>query len=780
MPSPLLSTLTHFWELSETSGNRANALGAGGQPFVPGGTITKIAGQIVGGGQADQFGATYGDKLAISGATQIDFSGDFTMGLFVRMPNPNPGEVTIFGRGTWYDRFDFTLWSGSGSVSAFLGDGTTSPAVVPFAAPLSPSAYANNTIVHSTWVWIGVRHVVSTKTLTFYLGQAQSGGALKAVNRTYTGTIVDSTLPVRINGLDVNASPQHAAIAVQGVFYAPSALTDKNVTALYNLGQGLLPPFTSYPSEDSVPGLVTAARYAYNQSFTPENIGQLFMGHGQDTSLSPNLNVQHVTTNLQFGWVNARTSFTEGEGIEPSKHATVTIKASYFVEGDTAAIPLTFSGASTVVAAYGDVVYADAITNRVFFPNQNIRVLTYYATSGGIAYIPGNLQFTAGGRRGTGTDTTTNITTGDYTTDAGQYGFCPSVAKGIAVGTAAADMQVAVRGDSIAVGTTTYVGKLGINSGSPHLKLAVAGSRAYTVQDPAKDLAGTALCKESTVIVDQFGVNDLNLTERTFAQLVTDKTTLWTRWFGSGSVGQKLICMTITPITSAGSATPVAARLLNRGLWNAFLRSGGTNADFGTMSGRPSLVYRWDGSAWAASGSRSAGSGLPLDVYIIDTAAVTENTPASNDNLWSTSTAGGTKADCSTVSAGDGIHPDATESIAIASLLQTRYNAALAAPLPVTTSGDEDNMTLTTATTTQALTSGEYTKIGNDGDGIEVASVGGMIYLRTVAAGGSAPSATLTGIPLGANDTTARSYTLDGVDLWARAEGAPTLAVIQK
>lgn len=120
--------------------------------------------------------------------------------------------------------------------------------------------------------------------------------------------------------------------------------------------------------------------------------------------------------------------------------------------------------------------------------------------------------------------------------------------------------------------------------------------------------------------------------------------------------------------------------------------------------------------------------------------------------------------------------------------LSTAGHAALAGLLTTTldsipgfdTDGDEENMTLTAATTTQALTSAEYTKIGNAGDSLEVASVGGQIFLRTVAAAGSAPTATLVGVPLGANDATTRSYTLSGVDLWARAEGSPAVAVIQK
>jgi hypothetical protein len=682
MASPLLALLTHFWALGEASGNRANSLGAGGQPFVPGGTITKIAGQMAGGSQADQFGTAWADHLEIAGATAIDFSGDFTMGMFVKLPNPVPANVNLFGRGEWYGRFDFLLWSGTGAVSAYLGDGTQSPNAVPFAAPLSPSAYTNNTIVHSTWVWVGVRHVVATKTLTFFLGQAQSGGGLRAVAKTYASTIIDSTLPVRINGLANSAVPMNSAFAAQGVFYAPTALDDPEMVSLYNLGQGLLPPFADYPSSGAIPNLTPAKRYAYAQTQLVNNIGLQFAGNGQDTALTPAINVQHVTTDLQFGWSNAVTSFTLGESIDPSKHATVTIEAAYFVEGDATSTPLTFGGASSVTLAYGEKAYADAI-DRVFFPNQNIRVLTYYVASGSIAYIPGPFQFTgSSGRRGTGTNTLTNITVANYTTDAGQYGFGPSIAKGFLVAASTADNQVAIRGDSIASGQTTYIGKLAVNSAAPHLFLGVAGSRSYTVQDPANDVANTGLCKESVVVLDQLGVNDLDRTERTFAQLVTDKTTCWTRWFGSGSVAQKLICTSLTPMTASGTAPQVAARLLSRGLWNTFLRSGGANADFGAMTGRPTLVYRWDGSAYVSSGARSGGSGAPLDVYIVDTASVTEADFAANNNVWSTSTAGGTKVDCSTVAAGDGIHPSTTEATNIASLLQARYNAALAAELP--------------------------------------------------------------------------------------------------
>jgi hypothetical protein len=680
MASPLIALLSHFWTLGEASGNRTNSLGAASNPFVPSGTITKITGQIPG-TQADQFGPTYGDALSAPGATTISFSADFTVGMFIRMPNPNPATVAVFGRGTWYERFDFDLYFGSGSLSAFLGDGRTSPASGPFAAPLSPGAYGNGTIPHSTWTWVGVRHVASTKTLTFFLGDAQNGGPLKSVTRTYTGTIVDSTLPLRINGLDFNAAPLHAGFAVQGVFYAPTTLTDRNIIALYNLGQGLLPPFTAYASEDAIPNLQTTKRYAYNQNFTASNVCQQFAANGQDTSLSPALQVQHVTTGLQFGFINSVTSYTQGESIDPAKHATITIQVSYFVEGDTVATPLTFNGASSVTLAYGESTYADSI-DRYIFPNQNIRVLTYYVTAGSVAFIPGALQYTSGGRRGTGTNTISDITIGNYTVDSGQYGFGPSVAKGYFVANSITNNQVAIRGDSIASGQNTYVGKLAVASGVPHLFLAVAGSRSYTVAVPDNDLANTTLCKESPVALDQFGVNDLNLTNRTFAQLVADKTTCWTRWFGAGSVTQKLICVTLTPMQQFGNPPEVAARLLNRGLWNTFLRSGGTNADFGAMTGRPTLVYRWNGTAFVSSGARSGGTGLPLDVYIVDTASVTENNFTANDNVWSTSTAGGTKVDCSVTAAGDGIHPTATEAEGIKALLLPQYNTALSAELP--------------------------------------------------------------------------------------------------
>jgi hypothetical protein len=683
MASPLLAALTHFWALGETSGNRANSLGAAPNPFVPSGTITKIAGQIAGGGQADQFGATYGDALLATGASAVDFSGDFSMGLFVRMPNPNPGSVSIFGRGTWYDRFDFVLWSGSGSMSAYLGDGTTSPAVAPFATPISPQPYANNTIVHSTWVWVGVRHVLATKTLTFFLGQAQSGGALRAVNRTYTGTIVDSTLPLRINGLAANASPHHAAIAVQGAFYAPTALTDKNFLALYNLGQGLLPPFTAYPSEGAIPGLTTKARICVVTAPQVLGMGQSWAATGQDTWLTPPLNVTRPTTDLELGFVNARTSFTEGEGVEPAKQATITISAAYFVEGDTASIPLTFGGASSKTLAWGEVAYADPI-NRVFFPNQNIRVLTYASAAGGILFMPTTMQLTGtSGRRGTGTNTTTNIDPANYTTDRTSYGYGPSFIRGRMVGNAIADRELVARGDSIAAGPGTYLYNLAATNGIPTTQLGVAGMRAATTAIVANDLSGTVLTKASEQVIDQLGVNDVwgNLG---YASLLASKTTCWTRWCGSGSQVRKLIATTLTPI-----ATGNAGQTSARASWHTLLRNG-TNAELGALTGRPTLVFRWSGSAFVSSGTRSTGAGWPLDLYVIDTAAVCETNHLANDNTWNTVvTAGKIVASAGTIS--DQIHPIAADAEAMRVLLQPQFDIAVAAELPAIPITDEED-----------------------------------------------------------------------------------------
>jgi hypothetical protein len=693
MASPLLALLTHFWALGEASGNRANSLGANPHPFVPGGTITKVTGQMAGGGQADQFGAAWADHLAIpyvAGAPQLD--QDFTMGMFVRLPNPVPGNVNLFGRGQWYGRFDFALWSGSGAVSAYLGDGKETPNAIPFAAPLNPNVYGNGSIVHSQWVWISVRHTVATKTLDFFLGQAQAGTGLQCVSRTYTGTIVDSTLPIRINGLANDAVPLNSAFAAQGVFYAPALLSDRNILALYNLGQGLLPPFTAYATEGAVPGLATAPRYAFTNALVASTVCLQF-GNGQDTVLSPVLTVQHATTDLQFGWVNAVTRGVEGEGFEPAKHSTVTIEASYFVEGDTAATPLTFGGNPSATLAYGTTAYADPIT-RVLYRNQNIRVLTYYVASGS-SFAPATLQLTgSSGRRGTGTKTLTDINTANYTTGASSFdGFSPTLARGYIVGPTAANGTVGIIGDSIAAPVNTYVRLLGTNSGTPHIPCAVSGARASTLYLPENNAAVTEIFKGLDTIIDQIGVNDLNLTNRAFVQFKSDKTACWTRWCGSGSAIRKMVVATLTPMTQIGAAPNMAVREVERRAWNAFLRSVGTNADFGAMTGRPTLVYRWDGAAYTSSGARSAGTGLPLDVYVLDTAAVTENNPTTGDNLWSTTTAGGTKVDCSAVSAGDGIHPSPTEAANMATLLQPRYSAALAAPMaeaPAVSNDDEE------------------------------------------------------------------------------------------
>jgi hypothetical protein len=195
------------------------------------------------------------------------------------------------------------------------------------------------------------------------------------------------------------------------------------------------------------------------------------------------------------------------------------------------------------------------------------------------------------------------------------------------------------------------------------------------------------------------------------------------------------------------------------------------------MTGRPTLVYRWSGSAWTSSGSRSAGSGLPLDVYIIDTAGITENNPATNDNLWSTSTAGGTKVDCSATSAADGIHPNTTESTNIASLLQTRYNAALLAALPAILSDEdgEDTMTIDTSNdftvTTQwsevTVAAGKQFRFGFHGEGQK-------LWWKVAA---TAPSASAVGDVAKSDQPQFADTVASGKNLYVRTDNPFTIVV---
>lgn len=131
----------------------------------------------------------------------------------------------------------------------------------------------------------------------------------------------------------------------------------------------------------------------------------------------------------------------------------------------------------------------------------------------------------------------------------------------------------------------------------------------------------------------------------------------------------------------------------------------------------------------------------------------------------------------------DYVHPITEYRGALVLSLVSAYNSTIYDVPGGGSSGGgsgEGTMTLTAATSTTALTSAEYTKIGDSTDTLDVSCVGGTIYLRTVATGGAAPGATLVGIPLGFRESSPRSYTLSGVDLYARSEGSPALAVVQK
>jgi hypothetical protein len=163
---------------------------------------------------------------------------------------------------------------------------------------------------------------------------------------------------------------------------------------------------------------------------------------------------------------------------------------------------------------------------------------------------------------------------------------------------------------------------------------------------------------------------------------------------------------------------------------------------------------------------------------VIDTASVTEADHIAGNNVWSTSTAGG-KVNCSTVAAGDGIHPSTTEATNIAAALQPQYNAAMAAPMPEppvsNNNEDEDTMTIdssndfavTTAWAEVTVAAEKQFRFGFHGEGQR-------LWWRIAS---TSPSAGAVGDVAKSGDTQFADTVATGKKLWVRTDNPFTVVV---
>lgn len=669
MVSPLLSGLLHRWPLTEASGTRSDTVGS--LHLAATGTVPQATGYVGPSPQAASFPATMTDYLSLpyNASNDLRFDTTFSLSLWFYQATAT-AQGTIASQQLYTTNTNLVLQAQSTNFLFGL-DFTDATRMLANGGALNGAG----------WYFISVRHDAAAKKMTLFTYDVTRGTQTYA-EKIYTATLTRATSPFRING---NSSGNSSVTypkeqLVQEVGYWNRFYSDDEQLALLNGGLGDIYPYTTaYPEAGNIPTRDTMLRPGFTMTTPGNGFSASLSTETSRVAITPQKNVSVP----QFEWINGQAAIATGEqtGLDSTSGGIITIiGATYYIANRMSApAPLSFGGSPGTTVAYGERLLSDPLPIDLYSGGQ-VFINTYYSLAGGQTKVPSRMQIGLNMGLAGGLDKRDSITASDFTAVGGvSYIFAPSTVRGLNIGPLALkDRTVALRGDSIAPLYQLLINAANVRSDTVNLP----GEAFYHLTPNAnRDTYRTLLTRDNDRIVSEYGTNDCRLGIRSYAQLKADAATMWQRWLSGGAKGRSMLVPTLLPMTESGGSGSTSPAALSRGPWNTFLRSGATNQDISDMTGRPTLVYRWNGTSFVSSGARGAGSGAPLDFYVLDMAAVFETDHVANSNTWNTVTATG-KIVVSAGTISDGIHPNGTDSAAARVVAQPQFDAWIAASLP--------------------------------------------------------------------------------------------------
>jgi hypothetical protein len=224
----LAVSLVAYWKLGETSGNRADSVGA--NTLTDTNTVTYDTGII---GNAAKFTAANSEHLTIADNAAVSTGDvDFTIACWLKLADPDTGaNEYMFGKGSS---------SGAENTFEYWLRYVESSSKMQFSVGNNVTVLANTfgVVTLGTWIFVVCWHDATANTLNI---QINNGAADSAAD---TGIQAENT-----NALSFGRPGEYDGVYYGGLIdevgFWKRVLTGEEKTYLYNLGVGHTYPFTS-------------------------------------------------------------------------------------------------------------------------------------------------------------------------------------------------------------------------------------------------------------------------------------------------------------------------------------------------------------------------------------------------------------------------------------------------------------------------------------------------------------------------------------------------------
>lgn len=228
-----IPTPVSFWNLDESSGNAADAVGS--NTLTNANTVTYSAGKI---GNGAVFVAASSQALKIANASQnpnLAVGGaDFSLACWFKLTSFTSSDFyPLFSRYDLHERsFRLGVYGGEGGGSSYLFN------ICDSTGETSTDNIQAQAFSTATWYHVAISFVFSTTTVTYY----HNGSSIGTDNTTYGGAVADtSEFDLGANVYFGNYSNMQMDMA--GIWN--SALSAQDVSDLYNGGTGVQYPFAT-------------------------------------------------------------------------------------------------------------------------------------------------------------------------------------------------------------------------------------------------------------------------------------------------------------------------------------------------------------------------------------------------------------------------------------------------------------------------------------------------------------------------------------------------------
>lgn len=232
----LIDDIKAYWKLDESSGDAADATGNGNtatniNTVTYSGTDPKINNHALTENSPSRY-------LEAADSTSLSITGDITISMWINRTSALASldtqayiskQNTTGNQSSWYISHEND--GGIRLLCNFDESGDN--------AGETTRALFTQTFTTGTWYHLVVKYTCSTKAVVIYINGTPN--APSSYSEQLANSIFDSTAPVRIGAGNVATPGAHASIDEVGIW--ARALSDAEVTELYNSGAGLAYPF---------------------------------------------------------------------------------------------------------------------------------------------------------------------------------------------------------------------------------------------------------------------------------------------------------------------------------------------------------------------------------------------------------------------------------------------------------------------------------------------------------------------------------------------------------